>query len=183
MAGANVTLVDDPFFEGGAMMPFDAEGSPTHKKNVIENGRLVTLLYNLQTAAKAGKATTGNAAKGGYASKVGVRPFVMYLAPGGMTEDELLEAAGNGVYINSLGGLHAGANPITGDFSLQSGGFLIENGKKTAPVKSFTVAGNFFDMLGKIREIASNLEPPRGGGVTGFTSPSVLVDGLTVAGK
>ncbi len=183
VAGANVTLVDDPFFEGGAMMPFDAEGSPTHKKNVIENGRLVTLLYNLQTAVKAGKATTGNAAKGGYASKVGVRPFVMYLAPGGMTEDELLEAAGNGVYINSLGGLHAGANPITGDFSLQSGGFLIENGKKTAPVKSFTVAGNFFAMLSRIRDIASNLEPPRGGGVTGFTSPSVLVDGLTVAGK
>lgn len=183
VAGANVTLVDDPFFEGSAMMPFDDEGSPTHKKNVIENGRLVTLLYNLQTAAKAGKATTGNGAKAGYASKVGVRPFVMYLAPGEKTEEELLKEAGNGVYINMLGGLHAGANPISGDFSLQSGGFLIEDGKKTAPVKSFTVAGNFFTMLNAIRDIASNLEPPRGGGSTGFTSPSVLVDGLTVAGK
>ena len=183
VAGANVTLVDDPFFEGSAMMPFDAEGSPTHKKNVIENGRLETLLYNLQTAAKAGKATTGNAAKGGYASKVGVRPFVMYLTPGEKTEEELLALAGDGVYISFLGGLHAGANPISGDFSLQSGGFLIENGKKTSPIKSFTVAGNFFAMLSQIRDIASNLEPPRGGGVTGFTSPSVLVDGLTVAGK
>lgn len=183
VAGTNVTIVDDPFFEGIAMpMPFDAEGSPTSKKNVIENGKLMTLLYNLQTAAKAGKTTTGNAAKGGYASKVGVRPFVMYLAPGELSEDELLERAGNGVYINMLGGLHAGANPISGDFSLQSGGFLIEDGKKTAPVKSFTVAGNFFTMLTQITGIASNLEPPRGGS-TGFTSPSVLVEGLTVAGK
>ncbi len=184
VAAPNVTLVDDPFFEGIAMpMPFDAEGSPTHKKNVIEKGKLLTLLYNLQTASKAGKTTTGNAAKAGYASKVGVRPFVMYLEPGTLSEDELLEKAGSGVYINMLGGLHAGANPISGDFSLQSGGFLIENGKKTSPIKSFTVAGNFFAMLSAIRDIASNLEPPRGGGATGFTSPSVLVDGLTVAGK
>ena len=184
VAGANVTIVDDPFFEGIAMpRPFDAEGSPTHKKNVIEDGKLVTLLYNLQTAAKAGKTTTGNAAKAGYASKVDVRPFVMYLKPGQISEDELLAQAGNGVYINSLGGLHAGANPVSGDFSLQSGGFLIEDGKKTVPVKSFTVAGNFFTMLSHITAIASNLEPPRGGGSTGFTSPSVLVEGLTVAGK
>ncbi len=183
VAAPNVTLVDDPFFEGIAMpMPFDAEGFPTHKKNVIENGRLTTLLYNLQTAAKAGRATTGNAAKAGYAAKVGVRPFVMYLQPGELSEEELLEKAGNGVYINMLGGTHAGADPISGDFSLQSGGFLIENGKKTTPIKSFTVAGNFFTMLHEIRDIASNLEPPRGGS-RGFTSPSVLVDGLTVAGK
>ncbi len=184
VAGANVTLVDDPFFAGVAMpMPFDAEGSPTHRKNVIENGRLVTLLYNLQTGAKAGRGTTGNAARAGYASKVGVRPFVMYLAPGDLSEEELIRKAGRGVYINMLGGLHAGANPISGDFSLQSGGFLIEDGKKTTPIKSFTVAGNFFTMLSQITDIASNLEPPRGGGSRGFTSPSVLVEGLTVAGK
>ena len=59
-----------------------------------------------------------------------------------------------GVYINSLGGLHAGANPITGDFSLQSSGFMVEDGKKTTFVKSFHVAGNFYDLLKNITEIA-----------------------------
>ncbi len=180
IAAPIVTLVDDPFYKDGAMRPFDAEGCPTYCKNVIENGQLMTLLYNLKTAAVAGKKTTGNAFKGGYDAAVGVRPFTMYLAPGDCTEEDLLAKAGTGVYINSLGGLHAGANPISGDFSLQSAGFLIENGKKTAHVKSFTVAGNFYDLLLNITDIASNLEMP---GMGRFGSPSVLVKGLSIAGK
>ena len=64
IAAPIVTLVDDPFYEKSAMpMPFDAEGSPTRRKNVIENGVLSTLLYNLRTAAAAGKETTGNGDK------------------------------------------------------------------------------------------------------------------------
>lgn len=184
IASPAVTLVDDPFCPDNPMpMPFDAEGSPTYRKNVVENGTLKTLLYNLKTAAVAKKATTGNASKGGYASSVGISPFSMYLAPGTLSEDALLEKAGTGVYIDSLGGLHAGANPVTGDFSLQSAGFLIEGGKKTIPVKSFTVAGNFYDLLKKITDVASNLELPSATGSTAFGSPSVLVDTLSIAGK
>ena len=181
IASPAVTIVDDPFHPQ-APMPrnFDAEGSPTHKKNLIEKGEFKTLLYNLKTAAVAGKKTTGNAAKAGYAGAVVISPFTMYLAPGDITEDELLAKAGNGVYINSLGGLHAGANPITGDFSLQSAGFMIENGKKTTAVKSFTVAGNFYELLKNITAVASNLELP---GMAHFGSPSVLVEGLSIAGK
>ena len=184
IAAPIVTLVDDPFHRDNPMpINFDAEGSPTHKKNIIENGVLNTLLYNLKTAALAGKKTTGNAAKGGYNSAVAVRPFTMYLAPGNMTEEELLVKANNGVYINSLGGLHAGANPISGDFSLQSGGFMIENGKKTIPVKSFTVAGNFYDLLKNITALADNTQLPAAMGMTAFGSPTVLVEGLSIAGK
>ena len=179
-----VTLVDDPFHKDNPMpINFDAEGSPTHKKNIIENGKLNTLLYNLKTAAVAGKKTTGNASKAGYDASVGIRPFTMYLAGGNITEDELLEKAGNGVYINSLNGLHAGANPISGDFSLQSAGFLIENGKKTTAVKSFTVAGNFYTLLNQITAVADNVTLPNAMGKTAFGSPSVLVEGLSVAGK
>lgn len=184
VASPTVTLVDDPFYEKSFMpMPFDAEGSPTHRKNIIENGKLTTLLYNLETAHKEGKATTGNASKGDYTSPVGISPFTMYLLPGTMTEEELLEKAGNGVYINALGGLHAGANQISGDFSLMSSGFLIENGKKTRPVKSFTVAGNFFQLLENITDLASNLTVHNPSGSTAFGSPSIMVKGLSIAGK
>lgn len=164
-------------------MNFDAEGSPTHKKNIVENGVFQTLLYNLKTAAVAGKKTTGNASKAGYNAAVGIRPFTMYLAGGEISEEELLKQAGNGVYITDLSGLHAGANPISGDFSLQSAGFMIEDGKKTAYVKSFTVAGNFYDLLKNVRCVASNVKLPRAMGSTAFGAPSVLVDGLSVAGK
>ena len=184
IAAEIVTLVDDPFHKDNPMpINFDAEGSPTQKKNVIEKGKLCTLLYNLKTAAVAGKKTTGNASKAGYDGAVAVRPFTLYLENGSISEEELLQQVGNGVYITNLGGLHAGANPITGDFSLQSAGFMIEGGIKTTAVKSFTVAGNFYDLLKNITALANNCELPMAMGMTAFGSPSVRVDGLSVAGK
>ena len=181
IAAEQVTLVDDPFWKDAPMKRnFDAEGSPVYTKNVVEKGKLNTLLYNLKTAAVAGKETTGNASKAGYAASVGISTFTFYLQPGDISEEALLEQAGNGVYINSLGGLHAGADPISGDFSLQSAGFMIENGKKTTAVKSFTVAGNYYELLKNIRAVASNLEFP---GMGHYGAPSVLVDGLSIAGK
>ena len=184
IAAPIVTLVDDPFHpENPEPINFDAEGSPTHKKNIIEKGVLNTLLYNLKTAAVAGKKTTGNASKAGYDAAVGLRPFTMYLENGDLSEEELLAKAGNGVMITSLGGLHAGADPISGDFSLQSAGFMIRDGKKAEYVKSFTVAGNFYDLLKNIVGIADNCQLPMPFGMTTFGAPSVLVEGLSVAGK
>ena len=110
-------------------------------------------------------------------------PFTMCLAPGDLSEEELLKKAGNGVYIDFLGGLHAGADPISGDFSLQSAGFMIENGVKTKAVKSFTVAGNFYDLLKGVEAVSDTAKYTGFGGVTAFASPAVLVSGLTVAGK
>ena len=184
IAAPCVTLVDDPFHaENPSPMNFDGEGCPTYTKKVIEAGKLNTLLYNMKTAAVAGKETTGNASKAGYDSPVGIRPFTMYLENGDITEEALLEKAGDGVYITSLGGLHAGANPISGDFSLQSSGFKIENGKKTDYIKAFTVAGNFYELLKNVVALADNCHLPRAMGSTAFGAPSVLVEGLSVAGK
>ena len=184
VASPIVTLVDDPAHPENPMpIHFDAEGSPTHRKNVIEKGVLNTLLYNLKTAAVAGKKTTGNASKAGYDAPVGLRPFSMYLAGGDMTEEQLLEKAGEGVYITSLQGLHAGANAVSGDFSLQSSGFMIREGKKAEYVKSFTVAGNFYDLLKNITALADNCHLPQALGMNAFGAPSTLVEGLSIAGK
>ncbi len=181
IASELVTIVDDPFYPGSLMQhSFDAEGTPTRTKSLVEKGVFQTLLYNLKTAAVAGVQTTGNASKGAYNAPVAVQPFTMYLAPGSICEEELLAPIEKGVYINDLGGLHAGANPISGDFSLHSSGYMIESGKKTDFVKSFTVAGNFYDLLKNISGLASNLETP---GMGRFGSPSVRVEGLSIAGK
>ena len=181
VAAECVTLVDDPFCEASPVHhSFDGEGSPTFRKELIRGGVFQTLLHNLKTANMAGVRTTGNASKASYAASVGIRPFTLYLQAGEMGEEELLARAGSGVYINSLGGLHAGANPVSGDFSLQSAGFLIQGGKKTVPVKSFTVAGNFYELLKQVECVASNLEFP---GMGRVGSPSVLVQGLSIAGK
>ena len=60
---------------------------------------------------------------------------------------------------------------------------MIENGVKTRYVKSFTVAGNFYELLKNIAALANNCRLPRAMGSTTFGAPSVLVEGLSVAGK
>lgn len=175
-----VTIVDDPRYPDSVFKrTFDGEGVATYAKNVVENGILNTLLHNLATADKAGVKSTGNASKPSYSAVVGVSPFTFYVKSGEDTKDELFAKAGNGIYVTNVQGLHAGANAVTGDFSLASSGFLIENGKKTTPVKGFTVADNFFTLLKKVICVGEDFELMHGK----VGSPSVLVDDITVGGE
>ena len=177
-----VTVVDDPFREGYELQThFDAEGVATHRKNVIEKGTLKTLLHNLATAKKAGVETTGNASKAGYSGSVEISPYCFYIEGSDMTEEQLFERMGNGIYVTDLMGLHAGVNSVTGDFSVEASGFMIENGKKGRPVKTFTIAGNFFELLKNIDAVADTVKIGMGG-FTAFGAPSVLVKNISVAG-
>ena len=179
-----VTITDDPQREGNAVgTNFDAEGVATHRKSVVEAGVLKTFLHNRETALAMGKETTANASKAGYSSPIGIRPYSFAIEPGDKTQDELFAMAGDGIYITSFGGLHAGANPVSGDFSLQSAGFMIRDGKKCEAVKSFTLAGNFFDLLKNIAALGDKLERGVATGFTGFCSPDVFLREMSVAGK
>ena len=176
-----VTITDTPFYPGNTMqISFDGEGVPTREKNVVENGVLKTLLYNLSSAKKDGVASTGNASRSG--SSIGTKPFTFYINPGTLSRQELFEKAGNGVYVTSMKGFHAGANTVSGDFSIESAGFLIEDGKLGAPVKSFTVAGNFFELLRGIDTLGCEIDLRRPG-YTLIAAPDTLVCGLSVAGE
>ncbi len=180
IASEAVTLMDDPLLPGGlASQPFDAEGVATRTKAVIEKGKLTTLLHNLKTAKKAGVKTTGNAAKSGYAGAVNVSPSNFYLSPGEKSKEELLSQMGDGLVITEVSGLHAGANPISGDFSLIAQGYTVKDGKKDQPVEQITVAGNFYQLLKNVRAVGSDLTFP--GSAIG--SPSVDVGEISVAGK
>ncbi|MBP3610652.1 MAG: TldD/PmbA family protein [Lachnospiraceae bacterium] len=180
-----VTLTDDPMKEDALVKAtFDDEGVATYKKNVIEGGQFVTLLHNLKTAAAAGVKTTGNGHKASYASNVGIRPYSFYINPVKGSLDDLMAEAGNGIYITSVEGMHAGANAVTGDFSLAASGFCIEDGKKGRPVKSITVSGNFFTLLKEIARIGEDLKfNPFALGSSRCGSPSVLIKEMTIAGK
>lgn len=179
-----VTITDDPQREGNTIgTNFDAEGVAAHRKAVVENGVLMTLLHNRETALAMGKETTANASKAGYSSPIGIRPYSFAIEPGDKTQEELFAMVGNGIYITEINGLHAGANPVSGDFSLQSAGFMIRDGKKCEAVKGFTVAGNFFELLKGITALGSKLERGVVTGFTGFCSPDVVVPDMSIAGK
>ena len=108
-----------------------------------------------------------------------VAPTNFYLVPGEKTLHELLADMGDGLMITDVSGLHAGANPISGDFSLLAKGFVIRDGKQADPVERVTVAGNFYQLLKDIRAVGSDLEFP--GSPIG--SPSVDAGVLSVSGK
>ena len=175
-----VTLIDDPHLKDGlGTCSFDDEGVATYTKEIVTNGKLNTLLYNLKTANKAGVKSTGNGFKSSYASTVGVSETNFYIKSGEKTFDELCEIVKDGVIITEFAGLHSGASSVTGDFSLAAKGFMIENGKKTFPVEQITIAGNFFTLLKDIEEVGCDLKFP----MSSIGSPSIIVKELSIAGK
>ena len=183
IAAPFVNIIDDPMRENSPIKtPFDGEGVATARRAVVENGVLKTLLYDLTTAKKAGVTSTGNGQKGSYASPVSIAPYNFGLMAGDCDLDALLFKAGEGIYITECKGFHAGANAVTGDFSIESAGFMIREGKLAEPVKSFTIAGNFFELIKNIDTLGNEVHwgiP----GITVFGSPDVLVREMSVAGK
>ncbi|GAB6106976.1 TldD/PmbA family protein [Fusibacter bizertensis] len=157
IASPVLTLTDDPHLKGAlSSSAFDAEGVATYQKSIIEKGVLKSFFHNLKTASKDGVVSTGNASKGSYKGTVGVAPSNLVIEPGESSLEEIFTTIDRGVYIIDLQGLHAGIDTISGDFSLQSYGYLIENGKLTKPVSQITVAGNFFEMLMNIECFADD---------------------------
>ena len=180
IASSIVTIVDDPLMDGGlASAPFDDEGVATFTKELVYEGKLNTLLHNLKTAHKQGVKSTGNGFKSSYASSVGVSESNLYIRKGEKSLEDLMKEINEGVIITDLAGLHSGANVVSGDFSLAAKGFYVEDGKKFFPVEQITLAGNYFDLLKNIVEIGDDLKFP----MSNVGSPSVIVTGLSIAGK
>ncbi|MBQ3791575.1 MAG: TldD/PmbA family protein [Clostridia bacterium] len=177
VAARCVTVEDRPLDRTLFAKSFDDEGVATYNKPIIQNGVLKTYLYNLTTAAKDGVESTGNASRG--VASVGVSPSYLVMRPGKLSREELFRKIGNGVYITELSGLHAGMNPQTGNFSLQSTGFLIKDGKIDRPLDMITVSGT----LGKIFEDITYVGSDKKTFPMGISCPSVIVRKLTVAGK
>jgi len=182
IAAPHITLRDDGITDLSlGSFSFDAEGVATQNKAVIENGVLKTLLYNTKAAAKDGVKSTGNASKAGFGGAINTGTTNFYLVPGEKSYDHLVADIKNGVIITDLAGLHSGTNPVSGDFSVSADGYFVENGKITKPVEQITVAGNFYELLKNIETVGSDLRF-RSTGSGGIGMPSILVNGLSVAG-
>lgn len=171
---SGITVVDDPFVRRGLRSrPFDGEGLPMTKRNIIDDGRLTTWLLDLRSARQLGLAPTGHAARG-LSSPPSPAPSNLYLAPGHKTKDQLISEIETGFYVTEMMG--SGINGVTGDYSRGAAGFWIENGRIAYPVSEVTVAGNLIDMY-------RNLEPASDLVLRyGIDAPTVRVDGMTVAG-
>lgn len=181
IANSKVTLIEDPhskkypfYFRG-----FDDEGVATYKKPVIEKGVLKTYFYNLESASEANVASTGNGFKGSALGVVGTNTSLLILKPGKKSKEDLVAKIKNGLYITGIQGLHAGMDGLSGNFSLQADGFVIEDGKIARSVNLITIAGNLFDLFENIIEVANDSQVT----YNGVECPSVYVKSLVVSGK
>ena len=173
-----LTIVDDP---QSGIVPrfFDGEGVETRRTVLVENGIFRTIIHNLYSAAREdGAESTGHGSRGrGGVSTSLHRPM---LQAGSGTLEDLLQEMSSGLLLTEVDGLHAGLNPVTGDFSLSAKGFMVENGKKSYAVRNLVVAGNFFDLAKNLTAVADDA---RAISLQSLTAPSILVSELSVSGK
>lgn len=181
IAGGAFVLADDGTHpDGPSTAPFDGEGSPRRRTPLIEGGRLLGFLYDVRTARKAERETTGNAGRASYRTPPSVSSTNLVLEPGDATLDELLARAGNGLYVDSVAGLHSGVNPVSGTFSVGATGRLIENGEFGRPVREITIASDLVSMLEAVQAVGGpGRWVPFGGSV--LAAP-VLIGEMSVSG-
>lgn len=183
IANPKLTVSDDPHRSGSiTSMNFDDEGVATYKKELVSKGILKTYLHNLKSAAKDGVSSTGNAHRSSHKASIGISPSNLVIEKGELSFDELVEKCGDGIFVTDVAGLHSGANPISGDFSLMASGFKVENGKLSHPIEQITISSNLFKLFNNIEEIGNDIKEGTPSNGTNF-SPSILISEIDVAGS
>jgi len=140
---------------------------------MVEKGIFKTFLHNAETARALGQENTGHAFRT-YRGILDVAPTNLYLEPVGNLRLE------KGVLVTEFMGLHAGANPVSLDFSLQALGLWVEEGEVRYAVENFAVAGNLLELLQAIEAVGDELDWEVIG--SAFGSPLVAVAELSFAG-
>ena len=170
----DIDIIDDPHRPRGlSSKPFDAEGLANEKRALIEKGRLTTWVLDLATARQLGLESTGHAARGS-GGPPSPSTTNLYLAPGKQSREELIGGIDQGFLVTEMMGM--GTNMVTGDYSRGASGYWIEKGEIAYPVNEVTVAGNLKEMFAQMTA-ADDLVFRYG-----VNAPTLLVEGMTVAG-
>ncbi len=173
-----VTLVDDGrLLAGPSASPFDDEGVPTERTQLIGRGTLKSFLHNTYTARRGSARSTGNARRAGFRSVPGVGTTNFYLEAGSMSRGDLLKQADGGVLIQEVSGVHSGANPISGEFSVGATGLRISGRALGEPLREMTIASTLPEMLDGVVGVGRDLRFFTSVGV-----PTILIGEMTVAG-
>ena len=159
VAAPTVTLVDDPTdpraFGAAA---YDGEGLACRRNVLVADGVLRGFLYDTVAARRAGTASTGSAVRGGFAGTPGAGCRALVLQPGTLSLDEVLAEVGEGLYVQSVTGVHSGVNPVSGDFSVGAEGLMIRGGALAEPVREVTVASTLQRMLLAVSHVGGDIE-------------------------
>ncbi len=178
ISSENFSLIDNGVLKGGVgTKPFDDEGHPQQKTEIIRNGVLQDFLYDSYTANKEKRMSTGNAVRSyGSLPKPGTTNLMVSEGDSGI--DEMIKETKKGICVLEVIGEWL-SNPISGQLSATvTNGFLIEKGALTTPVKGVIVSGNFFEILERGIEMVGDDVDNSGK----CYCPSLKISSLNVAG-
>ncbi|MDP8937507.1 MAG: TldD/PmbA family protein [Actinomycetota bacterium] len=174
-----LTLADDPTepraFGSGR---YDAEGLGSRRNVLIREGVLQGFLHNTYTGRRSGVPSNASAVRGGFKSTPGVGSRALVVSPGSRSQEELMADAGEGLLVQSVTGMHSGANPVSGDFSVGVEGLMVRDGAPAEPIREATVASTLQRMLLDVVAVGGDVEWLPGGsaGVT------LVIDDVTLSG-
>ena len=163
---SSINIFDKPdLVKGMGSQCFDSEGVKSEALKLVERGFLKEYLVDTYNGKKLNLKSNGRS--GGSTN--------LYFENGQISFEELLKIHSRSLYITETIG--HGTNLVTGDYSVGANGFLVENGELKYPVSEITIAGNFNDMFKSIT-LANDLDFKYS-----VNSPTMMIEGMTVAGK
>ncbi len=185
VASKAVSFTDDPTDERGILSsPFDDEGVPTKKKELVKDGVLGGFINDAYNAYKSDTPMTGNGVRrsplevvGQWQIPVSIAPLNMVLKRGDRSVEEMVSSIDKGILVDSFAS--PDVHPITGAFGLEVRcGHLIQNGSLTRTVKHCLIVGNMFEALHKVRAVGSDVTTS-----LNYLLPSVCFDDLELIGS
>ncbi len=171
--GSDIVNIGDDGSAAGlrATHPYDDEGTPTRRTELIRNGILVGRLHSRETAATMGEAPTGNARAISFRHPPIVRMTNTYIEGGRGTFEDLIADIKLGVYAVEW----VGGQTFLENFSFSAAyGYMIRDGKLAEKVKDVVLAGNLFKTLQSIDAVAGDFRWNQGGGGCGKAGQSPL---------
>lgn len=147
-----LTLSDDPFHPRGlGSTAWDAEGVQTRRVDFIREGVLESFAYDLKTAYRFGKASTGSAVRSGFGGAPSISHHNLTL-----TGERGNVTGGRVISIHDVVGAHT-ANPMSGDFSVElSNACRMDDGIYDEPIRTAMLAGNVFEMFKAIEGLGED---------------------------
>ncbi len=185
------SVVDDGTLPGKrGSLNVDDEGTPTERTLLIERGVLKAYLSDRHNADLLGMERTGNGRRQSFRHPPLPRMTNTFLLPGHDDPGDILKGVKVGLYCRAFGG--GQVDIANGSFVFEvREGYLIEDGKLTAPVKGATLVGNGPETLARITRVGHDAELDPGvytcgkdgqSVPVGVGLPTVRIDGITIGG-
>ncbi len=168
--GSHVTIIDDPHrMRSSSSRAADGEGLPTKKRALFDKGIPHSWILDLKSARQLKLAPTGQGSRGGPTS------FNIHMEAGAQSPEDMIKGIKQGLFVTEFIG--SSINMVTGDYSRGCSGYWIENGELAYPVSEVTIAGNLRDMFAKLTPANDLIFR------SSSNAPSVMIEGMTIAGK